>query len=240
MAKGVHMTDYAALFIERYSTALLSDAAFRAGVPLGVPPSGLAPLEQRDKLAGPVVTVEVNNDLLAILGAVHTAQPGEVVVLANRTYEVALLGDLIATEAQRKGLTGFVVDGLVRDATTLLDIGLPITCRGLLPVGPLKLPAELKGIGQSGVEVTLGEAHVKPGDWVFGDADGIFFVAAEHLPAVFEQAETSWQREEALTAEIQAGAALGDLLGIEAFLAKRAEDPDADFNAHLAELGRAI
>lgn len=234
------MNDWLALFKERYSTALLSDAAFRAGVPLGVAPSGLAPLERRDKLAGPVVTVEANNDLIEILGAVHAAQPSDVVLVTNRTYEVALLGDLIVSEARRKGLAGFVVDGLVRDATTLLDIGLPVICRGLLPIGPLKLPADLKGTGVSGGEVTLGEAAVQPGDWAFGDADGVIFMAAEHLPAVFEQAEQSYEREEALTAEIQAGAALGDLLGIEAFLEKRAADPKADFNAHLAELGRAI
>lgn len=234
------MIDYAATFNDRYSTALLSDAAFRTGVPLGVAPSGLAPLNQRDKLAGPVVTVEANNDLIAILGAVHQAEANDVILITNRTAEVALIGDLIATEAQRKGLAGFVVDGLVRDATTLLDIGLPVICRGLLPVGPLKLPAEVKGVGQIGVGLTLGEAQVKAGDWLFGDADGVIVIAAEDLPATFEQAAQSYEREEALTAELQAGAALGDLLGIEDFLAKRAADPDADFNAHLAELGRAI
>jgi regulator of RNase E activity RraA len=137
-------------------------------------------------------------------------------------------------------LAGFIVDGLVRDATVLLDIGLPVICRGLLPVGPLKLPADLKGIGQRDVEVNVGEAVVKPGDWAFGDADGIIFIAAEHLPAVYEWADRSWEREEALTERIQAGEALGDLLDVEAFLTKRAEDPAADFNAHLAEQGHAI
>ena len=65
--------DYAAKFGEFYSTALLADAAFQTGVPLGVAPPGLAPLAQRDKLAGPVVTVEANNDLLTIMAAVHRA-----------------------------------------------------------------------------------------------------------------------------------------------------------------------
>jgi regulator of RNase E activity RraA len=99
------------------------------------------------------VTLQANNDLVAILGAVHAAQPGDVIVISNRTREVALLGDLIGTEARRKGLAGFVIDGLVRDTTELIDIGLRVICRGAIPVGPLKLPAELKGIGQSGVEI---------------------------------------------------------------------------------------
>ena len=234
------MSEYVRRFQEKYSTALLADAGFRAGVPVGIPPSGIIPLARDQKLAGPVVPVRVNNDLIAILGAVHQAGPGEVIVLANRTYEVALLGDLLASEASRKGLAGFVVDGLVRDTTTLLEIGLPVFCRGTLPIGPLKLPAELKGLGESGIAVTLGEVTVNPGDWVFGDADGVVFFPADRLPAVFEQAEESLAREEALTAELRGGAALGDLLDIEGFLRKRAADPKADFNAHLAERGRAI
>ena len=234
------MNTYVDRFQEKYSTALLADAGFRAGVPVGIPPSGLVPLARQQKLAGPVVPVRVNNDLIAILGAVHQAQPGDVIVLANRTYEVALLGDLLATEASRKGIAGFVVDGLVRDATTLVAIDLPVFCRGTLPIGPLKLPADLKGVGEADVAVMLGEVAVSPGDWVFGDADGVVFFPADRLPAVFEQAEESWEREEALTAELRAGAALGDLLDIEGFLQKRAADPTADFNAHLAERGRAI
>jgi 4-hydroxy-4-methyl-2-oxoglutarate aldolase len=229
-----------ALFHERYSTALLADAAYRAGVPLAVPPAGLAPLAGHHKLAGPVVTVQANNDLLAILGALHHARPGDVVVIANRTREVALLGDLIATEAQRKRLAGFVVDGLVRDTTTLLDLGVPVVCRGAVPVGPLKLPAELKGVGERDVTLALSGARVSPGDWAFADADGVIFLASADLPAVYEQAAQSWEREEALAAEVRAGAALGDLLGIDDFLAARESDPGADFNAHLAARGRAI
>jgi len=228
------------LFQERYSTALLADAAYRAGVPLAVPPAGLAPLNVRDKLAGPVVTVQANNDLPAILGAVHGAQPGDVVVIGNRAGEAALIGDLIGAEGHRRRLAGFVVDGLVRDATTLLDIGIPVVCRGTVPVGPLKLPAELKGTGERGVRLALGDARVSPGDWAFADADGVIFLAAADLPAVYEQAARSWEREEALAAEIRAGAALGDLLGIDDFLAARESDPGADFNAHLAARGRAI
>jgi regulator of RNase E activity RraA len=109
-----------------------------------------------------------------------------------------------------------------------------------LPIGPLKLAPGLKGSGQVGVELTLGQARVKPGDWAFGDADGVVFIAAADLASTRQWAERSWQREEALAAEIRSGKALGDLLGVEAFLEKRGQDPNADFNEHLAQLGRAI
>jgi regulator of RNase E activity RraA len=183
--------------------------------------------------------VQANNDLVSILSVVHQARAGDVIVINNQT-PVGIIGDLIVTEAQRKGLAGIIVDGLVRDVTTLLEIGLPIFCRGSLPVGPLKLAPQLKGIGQVDVELTLGETQVKPGDWAFGDVDGVIFIAAADLAATHEWAERSWQREEALAAEIRSGKALGDLMGIETFLEKRSQDPSADFNAHLAQLGRAI
>jgi len=234
------MTDYRALFEERYGTALLSDAAFRSGVPLGVAPAGLVPLKPYDQVAGPALTVEANNDLVAIMGAVHAASEGDVVVIANRTREVGLIGDLIATEAARKGLGGFVIDAFVRDRLEVQRIGVPVCCHGVIPVGPLKLSPDLKGVGQINVAVQLGQATVNPGDWVFGDADGVLFLAEAHLEQVFAQAEAAWEREEALARHIRAGEALGDLLGIEAFLEQRAQDPQADFNQHLSEIGRAI
>ncbi len=234
------MSDFASLFHDRYSTALIADAAFRAGVPVRVPTAGLAPLNQLDKVAGPIETVWANNDLVSILGIVHRAKAGRIIVIANKTYEVALIGDLVAAEAKRKGLAGIIVDGLVRDATDLLDIALPVICRGLYPVGPLKLPADLKGIGEIGVELTLGDVVVQPGDWAFADADGVVFLAAGDLVATFEWAEKSWRREEALAAQITSGSALGDLFEIERFLEARSQDPEVDFNQHLAALGRAI
>lgn len=234
------MTDCRALFAERYGTATLSDAAFRADAPLGLAPAGLVPLKPHDKLAGPIVTAEANNDLVSIMGAVHAAREGDVVVIANRTREVALIGDLIAAEAARKGLGGFVIDALVRDRLEVEHIGVPVCCHGVLPVGPLKLSPDLKSAGQANVEVQLGQATINPGDWAFGDADGVLFLAEADLENVFEQAETSWKREEALAEAIRSGEALGDLLDIDAFLDKRKQDPQADFNQHLAELGRAI
>lgn len=234
------MSVYSDLFLERYSTSLLADSAFRAGVEVGLPASGLSPLEVRSKLAGPAVTVEANNDLVSILEAVHRAEPNDVVVIANRTMDVGLLGDLIGAEAVRKGLAGFVVDGFVRDTVELVDLGVPVFYRGPYPVGPLKVPADMKGIGSVGESVSIGGARVSPGRWVFGDADGLIVLEADSLETVFDHAASAMRREEALAAEIASGTALGDAFELDSFLSKRKADPESDFNAHLAEVGRAI
>jgi len=232
--------DYASLFNADYSTAMLADAAFRAKVPVRIPPSGLVPLDRQQKVAGPAFTVNANNDLVSILTAVHRAEAGQVAVITNKTFEVAVFGDLIATESNRKGLAGFVVDGLVRDTLAVLDIGMPVISRGTLPIGPLKISADLKGIGEINVPVQLGDVTIEPEDWIFGDADGVIVLAADDLAAVFARADSSQQREDQLMAEIRAGAALGDLMQLEDFLEKRAKDPSANFSQHLEALGRAL
>ena len=234
------MTDFPSIFQAKYSCALLADAAFRAGIPFGTAPHGLTPIDRSMKLAGPIITVQANNDLVTILAGIHQARAGDVVVIMNYLNEVALIGDLIATEASRKGLAGIIVDGFVRDTNELIEIGVPIFCRGVYPIGPLKLPQDLKGIGEIGLELTLGNTTVKPGDWAFGDADGVIFIGGLGLSEVFEWAEKSHQREESLAVQIRSGVSLGELLDIEAFVEERAANPQADFNKHISELGQAI
>lgn len=234
------MKDYSDLFEERYSTSLMADAAFRTGTAVELPASGLRPLDIRSKLAGPAVTVEANNDLVSILEAVHRAEPYDVVVISNQTPDVAVMGDLIGTEAVRKGLSGFVVDGMVRDAVELVDLELPVLCRGTYLVGPLKVQAETRGIGTVGEPVSIGGATVVQGAWVFGDADGLIILDADSLPAVFEAVETAWEKEEALAHEISSGTALAEAFDLDSFLTKRREDSQADFNTHIAQLNRAI
>lgn len=227
-------------FYAQYSTALLADAAYRAEVAVRVAPSTIKPLRQSTKFAGPVRTVVANNDLVSIIAAVHRAHPSEILIISNDTQEVGLIGDLIATEARRKKLGGFIVDGLVRDVQTLIELEVPVFCQGYLPVGPLKLPRRLKGIGTLDTPVLLGDATIQPGQWAFGDADGLIFLEAATLPTVYEQADLTLQRERVLVNAMHTGQSLGTLLDIETFLAKREHNPEADFNQHLARLGRAI
>ena len=233
------MTNYAELFQGRSGTAMIADAAFRAGVDVGLPAPGLTPLDPMSKLAGPAMTVEANNDLVSILDAVHRARRGDVVVISNEGPAAGLMGDLIGTEVVRKELGGFVIDGLVRDAVELIDMGLPVMCRGTFPVGPLKL-AGTAGVGSVGGVVSIGGAATAPGMWVFGDADGVVVIDADGLPAVFERAEAAREQEEALAREIASGTPLAEAFDLESYLARRAANPDADFNAHLAGLNRAI
>ena len=232
--------DLALHFRQECGTALIADAAYRCGIPVGIAPSAIAPLAAEWKIAGPVRTLHANNDLVSVIATVHHASPGDVVVITNPTREVGLLGDIIGTEAKRKDLGGFVVDGLVRDGRELIELGIPVFSRGLIPIGPLKLAPKLKGLGEPDREVMVGEVQVVGGMWAFGDADGVVFLPPERLPDVFEQARESEKRERGLFEAMSRGEALGDLLQVDRFLEERKDDPGANFGAHLNRIGRAI
>ena len=50
-----------------------------------------------------------------VFSALAEAQPGEVLVIATNGGRLAVFGELFATEAQRRGLAGVVIDGYCRD-----------------------------------------------------------------------------------------------------------------------------
>ncbi len=233
------MTDFVRLFHERLGTAVLADAAFRVGLGVLAGPAGLSPLAPA-KIAGPVRSVRARNDLVSILAAVDRAGPGEVVVIAGDGAEAGLIGDLVAAEAKRKALAGFVVDGCVRDGDDIVAMGVPVFCRGRVPVGPLKLDPGLRGIGEVDVPVQIGDVTVRPGSWAFGDGDGVIFLEAAGLAQIFTEAGRALDREAALREALASGRSLGDLLQLSAFLEDRERDPAADFTRHLTRLRSAI
>ena len=73
-----------------------------------------------------------------------------------------------------------------------------------------------------------------------GDAGGLVVLGGGDLEAVFDHAAVALRREAPLARELASGTALGDAFELDSFLSKRGKDPEADFNAHLAEIDRAI
>lgn len=235
------MDTFRTAFRTALSTPLVADSAYRCGVSVGVVGSTVMPLADGYRVAGPAFTVEANNDLVSILQALHRAQPGQVLVIGNEVKGPAgLTGDIIATEARRKGIEAIVADGFIRDTAEIRRVGQPVFAKGRIPVGPLKLAPEEKGVGQLDVEVRLGDTSVQPGQWIVGDDDGLIVLDAGDLPAILQKAEETLRKEEDLVSRLRAGKALGDIFGIESFVEKRKDDPEADFNAHVAAQGDAI
>jgi 4-hydroxy-4-methyl-2-oxoglutarate aldolase len=145
------------------------------------------------RMAGPALTVLAASDHLPVFSALAEAEPGEVLVIATGGGDVAVVGELFATEARRRGLAGIVVDGLCRDVQGLRRLGLPVFARGTTPrSGTTVSRAPVR------TAVRCGGIDVAPGDVVFGDDDGVVIAPFERIAAALEAAEAIARAERAI------------------------------------------
>ena len=83
------------------------------------------------RAAGPARTVRcAQGDILMVHAAMDRLQPGDVLVLTMpEPRPIALLGELLATQAKGKGAAAMLVDAAVRDTEDLRELGLPVWAR---------------------------------------------------------------------------------------------------------------
>jgi regulator of ribonuclease activity A len=119
--------------------------------------------------AGPVSTVKCFEDNTLVKAAVDSPGQGRVLVVdGGASLRRALVGGNLAASAARNGWAGIVVNGCVRDAAELKAERLGVRALALMPV-----PPEKRGEGQTDVAVQIQGVWVRPGDWLYADADGI-------------------------------------------------------------------
>jgi 4-hydroxy-4-methyl-2-oxoglutarate aldolase len=176
------------------------------------------------RFAGPALTVVAQDDHLPLFAALEAASAGDVLVVVNHGGSRAVVGELFATEARRRGLAGIVVDGLCRDVAGLRRLGLPFYARGTIPASGATVSRA--AVGQ---RVSCGGVEVAAGDVVFGDDDGLVIAAPDRIAAALESAEAIARAEQAMLAAMAEGRALHDLTNY----AEHAERLDAGEDSRL-------
>lgn len=153
--------------------------------------------------AGPALTaLAYPADVVGVYGALAEAEPGDVIVVANDAYTAtAVIGDLVAGMMRNKGVAAFVTDGLARDRAGIVASGLPLFAAGVIPASPAA-----NGPAVVGAPVTLGGQHVRPGDIVVGDADGVVVVPLDRAEAVLERLVAVRAAEARAVAAVEGGA----------------------------------
>lgn len=173
--------------------------------------SALRPIDPSVRLAGRALTVDSRpSDNLAIHYALTKARPGDVLVVDAKGFvEAGPWGDLLTLAAQKIGIVGLVIDGSVRDASTIMEMGFPTFSRGLSIKGTTKNQP-----GKVNVTVNIGGVAVNPGDIVVGDRDGLVVVMQDEVEQVIRLSLAREEKENGIRDAIAAGMSTVELLGL--------------------------
>jgi 4-hydroxy-4-methyl-2-oxoglutarate aldolase len=190
--------------LARLGSATVYEASGREGL-IDVP---LVQVVPGSRAAGPARPVRCGQgDNLMVHAAMAHARPGDVLVLTMpEPAPVALVGDLLATQAKAQGVAALLVDASVRDVEELEELGLPIWARWVRVRG-----ADKAVPGTIDEPVTVGGATIRPGDIVVLDADGAVVVAAERTEEVLAASLEREERERVKRGKLQGGALSYDL-----------------------------
>jgi 4-hydroxy-4-methyl-2-oxoglutarate aldolase len=167
------------------------------------------------RVAGPARTVLCGQDDNLMVHAVMAAiEPGEVVVLTMpEPRPVALVGELLATQAVQRRAAALLIDASVRDVEELRELGLPIWARWVRIRGATKTRR-----GTIGGPVEIGGCTIESGDAVVLDADGAAVVPRARIDEVLEAARERAEKERVKRAKLEAGDLSYDLDGLRALV----------------------
>jgi 4-hydroxy-4-methyl-2-oxoglutarate aldolase len=151
------------------------------------------------------------SDNLMIHYALTKARRGDVLVVDVKGFvDAGPWGDILTLAAQEIGIAGLVINGAVRDADSIIELGFPVFCRGLCIKGTNKNQP-----GRVNVPVMIGGVDIHPGDIVVGDRDGLVVVARNEVAEVIRASEERERKEATMRERLKQGATMVELLGLQ-------------------------
>ena len=190
------------------SPAIASDCMNRCYVMSG----RISPLSPGMKICGHARTI---TGMVGDNGPAHVAigvvEPGDVLVIDARGHvETAVWGGIMTRAAIERGIAGVVIDGAIRDAEEIRELGFATFSAGICPAGPSK--------GFGGVidgAIACAGAPVKSGDIILGDDDGIAVVPLERQADILERSLERIKQESQTIDDIKTGALPAQQFGLD-------------------------
>lgn len=164
--------------------------------------ASLRPMHDGTLLAGPALTVSTRpGDNLMVHKALNLAQPGDVIVVdAGGDLTNAIIGEIMTSYAESRGIAGIIINGAIRDSGTIRRSAFPVYAAGITHRGPYK-----DGPGVINGTIALDGMTIEPGDLIIGDEDGLLCIPFDQAEAIYEQASAKHAAEEVTLANIAAG-----------------------------------
>lgn len=211
--------------LKRLYTAAVYDILDEMNLPNQCLNLEIKPLDRTTVIAGPAYTVAAGPEMrprdelpshpkLDDFGVFTHMYPGAVVVVAAAgESQSGIWGELMSNASRARGATGIVIDGGIRDGRLLREIeDWAVFCRYLSPIESLlrsrirdvEVPIAMSGSLSS-------QVRVDPGDWIFGDVDGVIVIPKDVLLEVVAKAEENEHIESLTRAEVRAGVPVSEV-----------------------------
>lgn len=204
--------------LNRLDCCAVSDAMDKLGLKGSV--SGLDQRASTRRIAGRIVTYKLvpAGEAPKATGAprhlgttaIEAAQPGEIIVVEQRTgIDAGSWGGILSLGAKVKKIAGVIVDGPVRDIDEARTYDFPVYCRALTARTARGRVAE----AFTNEPVTIGDVTAHPGDYAIADASGVVIIPAAEIERLLDAAEMITGREAAMAKALLAGTPISQVMG---------------------------
>jgi len=205
-AYPISIAEMRSRYLKLYSGAVNDVMRFNYHVNAALPSSYL-PLRENMKLCGQAFTIKGAPDITTDGEFEMRAQmledlPEDSVVVFDCTGDTvtAQWGEVMTKAAMRAGCRGAFING-IRDTEAILELGFPVfhlyrTNVGML--GRFRMYYYQK-------PVRIGEVTVNPGDWIFGDIDGVICIPASETYEVLLKSEAILKKEVTIREMVDSG-----------------------------------
>ncbi|KJS87594.1 MAG: hypothetical protein JM58_03780 [Peptococcaceae bacterium BICA1-8] len=188
-------------WVEKFSLSDVS-TVYEAQGKIGLLHNRLKPIIDGSFICGPVVTaICPAGDNLMIHAAVEVCSPGDILVVAIiGESNAGMIGELLVSGLQKKGVKGIIIDAGTRDVDILRKMNFPVWTKAIYSRGTYKCRP-----GWVNAPAVCGEYLINPGDLIMADDDGVVVVRKEDVQSVWEKANQRMMREEEVRKKIASG-----------------------------------
>ncbi len=193
-------------YLKLYSGAVNDVMRFDYKVNAALPAS-YAPLRENMKLCGQAFTVKGAPDITTdgefeMRAQMLEALPADSIVMFDCTGDTvtAQWGEVMTMAAMRAGCRGAFING-IRDTEAILELGFPVFHQYRTNVGML---GRFRMFHYQ-KPIRIGEVVINPGDWIFGDIDGVIRIPAADAYTVLLRAEGILKKEVGIRNMVNSG-----------------------------------
>ncbi|MEE9446124.1 MAG: RraA family protein [Cocleimonas sp.] len=134
------------------------------------------------RIAGSAFTVQLTaGDNLMLHSAIYEAPAGSILVVDADSDSYAVAGGNVCAIAQKRGIAGMIIDGVIRDLAEIRSAKFPVYARG-----HVAKPGVKKFIAPLNQPILCGSVKVNPNDIIVADEEGIAVIPHSQQQEAFD------------------------------------------------------